>query len=64
MRGTYDPDNELDFELVGAHLSMSLARVFLRAEYLVPAEPLAKTELAAQEYRQLVTTSRLPGSAP
>jgi NADH-quinone oxidoreductase subunit M len=31
---------------------------------LFPAEPLAKTELAAQEYRQLVTTSRLPGNAP
>ncbi len=34
MRGTYDPDNELDFELVGAHLAMRLARVYLRAEYL------------------------------
>lgn len=31
---------------------------------LFPAEPLSKTELAAQEYRQLVTTSRLPGNAP
>ena len=31
---------------------------------LFPAEPLSKTELAAQEYRQLVTTSRLPGGAP
>ena len=27
---------------------------------LFPNEPLSKTELAAQEYRQLVSTSRLP----
>jgi NADH-quinone oxidoreductase subunit M len=31
---------------------------------LFPDEPMRKSELAAQEYRQLVTTSRLPEQAP
>jgi NADH-quinone oxidoreductase subunit M len=31
---------------------------------LFPAEPMRKTELAAKAYQQLVSTPRLPGSAP
>ena len=31
---------------------------------LFPDEPMRKTELAAEEYRQLVATPRLPGSRP
>ena len=31
---------------------------------LFPDEPMRKTELAAKSYRQLVTTSRLPGGTP
>jgi NADH-quinone oxidoreductase subunit M len=31
---------------------------------LFPDEPMGKTELAAKSYRQLVTTSRLPGGKP
>jgi NADH-quinone oxidoreductase subunit M len=31
---------------------------------LFPDEPMRKTELAAQAYRQLVATPRLPGSTP
>jgi NADH-quinone oxidoreductase subunit M len=31
---------------------------------LFPDEPMSKTELAAKQFQQLVTTPRLPGSAP
>ena len=31
---------------------------------LFPDEPMGKTELAAKQFQQLVTTPRLPGSAP
>jgi hypothetical protein len=30
---------------------------------LYPNEPMKKTELAAKQYQQLVTTSRVPGGA-
>ncbi len=35
MAGTYDPENELGFVLLGAQLSLQFRRAFLRAEYLV-----------------------------
>ncbi len=31
---------------------------------LFPNEPMGKTELAAMQFQQLVTTPRLPGSKP
>ena len=31
---------------------------------LFPDEPMGKTELAAKQFQQLVTTPRMPGSAP
>jgi NADH-quinone oxidoreductase subunit M len=31
---------------------------------LFPDEPMRKTELAAKQFQQLVTTPRLPGSTP
>ncbi len=34
MTGTYDPDNELDFTVVGAQAVIRVQGVFLRAEYL------------------------------
>ena len=43
-------------------LGLIVAAVF--ALGLFPNEPMAKTELAAKAYRQLVTTSRLPGGSP
>jgi NADH:ubiquinone oxidoreductase subunit 4 (subunit M) len=30
---------------------------------IFPSEPMKKTELAAKQYQQLATTSRLPGGA-
>jgi len=45
-----------------AILALIVAAVF--ALGLFPNEPMAKTELAAKSYRQLVTTSRLPGGTP
>jgi hypothetical protein len=35
MGGTYDPDNKLDFLILGGDLVLRLDRVFFRAEYLV-----------------------------
>jgi hypothetical protein len=35
MYGTYDPDNELDFWLVGAEMLAQISPVFVRAEYLL-----------------------------
>jgi hypothetical protein len=35
MGGTYDPANKLNYEIGGADLQIEIARVFLRAEYLV-----------------------------
>jgi len=43
-------------------LALIVAAVF--ALGLFPDEPMAKTELAAKSYRQLVTTSLLPGVTP
>src|SRR5678815_2165614 len=43
-------------------LGLIVAAVF--ALGLFPDEPMGKTELAAKSYRQLVTTSRLPGGKP
>ena len=43
-------------------LGLIVAAVF--ALGLFPDEPMGKTELAAKSYRQLVTTSRLPGGTP
>jgi NADH-quinone oxidoreductase subunit M len=43
-------------------LGLIVAAVF--ALGLFPNEPMGKTELAAKAYRQLVTTSRLPGGKP
>ena len=43
-------------------LALIVAAVF--ALGLFPNEPMAKSELAAKSYRQLVTTSRLPGGKP
>ncbi|MGE0870703.1 MAG: hypothetical protein AB7P03_19210 [Kofleriaceae bacterium] len=34
MRGTYDPDHKLPFEIYGAHTVLRIRDVFLRAEYL------------------------------
>jgi NADH-quinone oxidoreductase subunit M len=45
-----------------AILALIVAAVF--ALGLFPDGPMAKTELAAKSYRQLVTTSRLPGGTP
>jgi len=41
MAGTYDPDNKLHYQVAGAHLLLQIARVFLRAEYL-----LRRTEMS------------------
>lgn len=35
MAGTYDPENKLNFAVVGADLLVQISRIFLRAEYLV-----------------------------
>jgi NADH-quinone oxidoreductase subunit M len=45
-----------------AILVLIVAAVF--ALGLFPDEPMGKSELAAKSYRQLVTTSRLPGAKP
>ena len=41
MRGHYDPENKLDFVVLGAQASLQVKRAFLRAEYLV-----RRTEMA------------------
>jgi hypothetical protein len=41
MGGTYDPDNKLSFAVAGADLSVQIARIFLRAEYLVRRTQMA-----------------------
>jgi NADH-quinone oxidoreductase subunit M len=43
-------------------LGLIVAAVFALGVF--PQEPMAKTELAAKAYRELVTTSRLPGGRP
>jgi len=35
MAGTYDPENKLHYQIAGADLMVQIARVFLRAEYLL-----------------------------
>jgi hypothetical protein len=35
MAGTYDPENKLHYQIAGADLVVQIARVFLRAEYLI-----------------------------
>jgi hypothetical protein len=34
MAGTYDPDNKLHYQIVGADLMVQVAKLFVRAEYL------------------------------
>jgi hypothetical protein len=41
MGGTYDPENKLSYAIVGADLAVQIARIFIRAEYLV-----RRTEMA------------------
>jgi hypothetical protein len=41
MAGTYDPENKLSYAIAGADLLVQIARVFVRAEYLV-----RRTEMA------------------
>jgi hypothetical protein len=51
MAGTYDPDNELFFVLVGGDFVLRLDRVFLRAEYLVRRTEMSLGDDPAMRFR-------------
>lgn len=51
MTGTYDPDNELDFVLVGAQAMVRVAGAFLRAEYLARRTKMALGDDPASRFR-------------
>jgi hypothetical protein len=51
MTGTYDPDNELRFQLVGAHAVLGYRGAFLRAEYLARRTEMALGENPAERFR-------------
>jgi hypothetical protein len=51
MAGTYDPDNELDFVLVGAQALVRYAGLFLRGEYLARRTEMALGDDPASRFR-------------
>ena len=51
MAGTYDPDNKLQFQSAGADLMIQIARVFLRAEYLVRRTQMFVSSDPALEFK-------------
>jgi hypothetical protein len=51
MTGTYDPDNELAFLLVGADLVLRLDQVFMRAEVLARRTEMSLGEDPARRFR-------------
>jgi len=51
MAGTYDPDNKLHFQIAGADLMIQIARVFLRAEYLVRRTQMFVSSDPALEFK-------------
>jgi len=51
MAGTYDPDNKLHFQIVGADLMVQIARVFLRAEYLLRRTQMFVSSDPALEFK-------------
>jgi len=51
MTGTYDPENQLGFVLLGADFVMRLDPVFLRAEYLVRRTEMSLGDDPASRFR-------------
>jgi hypothetical protein len=51
MAGTYDPQNKLHYEVAGAHLIVQIARVFLRAEYLLRRTEMSLGSDPAQRFK-------------
>ncbi len=51
MTGTYDPDNQLEFQLVGAHAVLGVAGAFLRAEYLARRTEMAMGVRPEERFR-------------
>jgi hypothetical protein len=51
MAGTYDPENELEYAIVGADLVLQLWRVLLRAEYLARRTEMAISADPAQQFK-------------
>jgi len=51
MAGSYDPDNELGFVLLGADFVLRLDRVFLRAEYLIRRTEISLGDDPASRFR-------------
>jgi hypothetical protein len=51
MAGTYDPDDELDFALMGAHAVLRVRGLFLRAEYLARRTRMSLGDDPASRFR-------------
>ena len=51
MAGTYDPENELDFALVGAQAILRVYGLFLRGEYLVRRTEMALGDDPASKFK-------------
>lgn len=51
MRGTYDPEHTLPFEIYGAHLVVRLKEVFLRLEYLTRKTKMAMGDDPSSEFK-------------
>jgi len=51
MAGTYDPQNKLQYQIVGADLMIQLSRMFLRTEYLVRRTEMSLGEDPAERFK-------------
>jgi hypothetical protein len=51
MFGTYDPENKLHYQIAGAHLIVQVARIFLRAEYLMRRTEMSLGTDPAQRFK-------------
>jgi hypothetical protein len=51
MAGTYDPQNQLHYQIAGAHFVLQLSRVFIRAEYLARRTEMALGSDPAQRFK-------------